>query len=110
MATETEKKEIGNELPLLVREFEILEIKKLAKPAKDPKRAELPDDDEDAGEDVDKGDKDDDVGSDEVQGERDDDRFEVAISSEYPVQRWYGTEILDHSPEAIDLSRAKRGL
>ena len=40
----------------------------------------------------------------------------IALSSEYPVERydwWEGErylEILDHSPEAIDLSRAERGL
>jgi len=38
------------------------------------------------------------------------DRFEISISSEFPVQRWGATEILDHSPEAVDLSRAKTGL
>lgn len=38
------------------------------------------------------------------------DVFHIAISSEHPVERWFGTEILDHSPEAVDLSRAKRGL
>lgn len=27
-----------------------------------------------------------------------------SVSSEYPCDRWYGTEILDHSPESIDLS------
>jgi HK97 family phage major capsid protein len=53
------------------------------------------------GEESDKGDKepDDDV-----------DDMEIAISSEFPVKRWWGNEILDHSPEAVDLSRAKRGL
>jgi HK97 family phage major capsid protein len=40
----------------------------------------------------------------------DPDRFEIAISSEFPVRRWFGKEILDHSPEAVDLSRAKIGL
>jgi len=34
-------------------------------------------------------------------------RYEVAISSEHEVERWYGTEILQHSKEAIDLSRMK---
>lgn len=38
------------------------------------------------------------------------DSMEIAISSEYPVKRWYGTEILDHGAGAVDLSRAKRGL
>jgi HK97 family phage major capsid protein len=40
----------------------------------------------------------------------DDEEMEIAISSEYPVKRWYGTEILDHSPESVDMSRARRGL
>ena len=42
----------------------------------------------------------------EAQGER----FDISMSSEYPVARWFGTEILDHSPGAVDLSRAKLGL
>jgi HK97 family phage major capsid protein len=36
--------------------------------------------------------------------------FAISISSEYPVERWFGREILDHSPESVDLSRAKLGL
>lgn len=39
-----------------------------------------------------------------------DDRIPIALSSESPVDRWFGTEILDHSKGSIDLSRAKRGL
>lgn len=35
--------------------------------------------------------------------------FTIPVSSELPVQRWWGTEILDHSPEAIDLSRLQDG-
>ncbi len=31
--------------------------------------------------------------------------IEVSISSEYPVKRWDGEEILDHTKAAIDLSR-----
>ena len=34
---------------------------------------------------------------------------EVAFSSEEPVDRWFGTEILDHSPGACDLSRLSDG-
>ena len=30
---------------------------------------------------------------------------ELSFSSEAPVERWFGTEILDHSPGAVDLSR-----
>jgi HK97 family phage major capsid protein len=41
---------------------------------------------------------------------RDTDTFAISISSEYPVERWFGREILDHSPESVDLSRAKLGL
>jgi HK97 family phage major capsid protein len=40
----------------------------------------------------------------------DEDRFEISISSEFPVSRWGSTEILDHSAGAVDLSRAKTGL
>ncbi|MGA3295274.1 MAG: phage major capsid protein [Candidatus Acidiferrales bacterium] len=36
--------------------------------------------------------------------------FAISISSEYPVERWFGREILDHSPESVDLSRAQLGL
>lgn len=39
----------------------------------------------------------------EVEGE--DRTFELSFSSEEPYTRWFGTEILDHSPGAIDLSR-----
>jgi HK97 family phage major capsid protein len=34
---------------------------------------------------------------------------ELAFSSEYPVERWFGDEILDHSPESVDLSRLLSG-
>lgn len=34
---------------------------------------------------------------------------EVAVSSEYPVRRWFGMEVLDHSPEAVDLTRLRAG-
>ena len=34
---------------------------------------------------------------------------ELAFSSEAPYQRWWGVEILDHSAEAIDLTRLKSG-
>jgi HK97 family phage major capsid protein len=116
MATE-EKKVLGNELPLLVREFEILEIKpakkRAAKPGKSAKRATLPGEPADAPEsDEDDPDKETDgLEENAADGDgADGDAFDIAISSEYPVQRWYGTEILDHSSEAVDLSRAKRGL
>lgn len=34
---------------------------------------------------------------------------EVAVSSEYPFRRWFGMEILDHSPESVDLTRLQNG-
>lgn len=34
---------------------------------------------------------------------------EVAFSSELPVERWFGTEILSHGPDACDLSRLNNG-
>jgi HK97 family phage major capsid protein len=43
--------------------------------------------------------------------EQKDDRIPIAISSEEPVRRWFGTEILGHAAGEVDLSRAKgRGL
>lgn len=33
----------------------------------------------------------------------------LSFSSEKEVQRWYGMEILDHTPESVDLRRLKRG-
>uniref|UniRef100_UPI00197ECDC1 hypothetical protein n=1 Tax=Pseudomonas viridiflava TaxID=33069 RepID=UPI00197ECDC1 len=32
---------------------------------------------------------------------------EVAVSSGYPVRRWFGFEVLDHSAEAVDLARLR---
>lgn len=34
---------------------------------------------------------------------------EVAVSSEYPVRRWFGFEVLDHSANAVDLTRLLAG-
>jgi len=34
---------------------------------------------------------------------------EIAASSEYPVPRWFGMEILDHSEAAVDLARLNAG-
>ena len=31
--------------------------------------------------------------------------FELSFSSEEPCQMWFGPEILDHDPSAVDLSR-----
>lgn len=41
---------------------------------------------------------------------REDGRIPVALSSEEPVERWFGREILDHSKGMIDMRRAQRGL
>lgn len=43
-------------------------------------------------------------------GKKSVDTYELTFSSEAPVERWFGREILDHSPEAVDLSRAQMGL
>lgn len=40
---------------------------------------------------------------------QDDRRVQMAISSEAPVERSYGSEVLDHSPESIDLSFLNSG-
>jgi HK97 family phage major capsid protein len=34
---------------------------------------------------------------------------EISFSSEAPVDRWFGREILDHDPDSINLERAKSG-
>lgn len=36
--------------------------------------------------------------------------FPASVSSETPYERTFGWEILDHSPDAVDLSRARDGL
>jgi HK97 family phage major capsid protein len=118
---EREKEKLGESLPMLTREFEVLEMvpvkreKKVLSPAEvealaariAARKAK-----KDAGEELDPEDdeEDDDGTGENAAGKRDDDRFDISISSEYPVERWFGKEILDHSSEAIDLSRAKRGL
>lgn len=35
--------------------------------------------------------------------------FTIPVSSEASVERWWGTEILDHSPDAIDMTRLQDG-
>jgi HK97 family phage major capsid protein len=128
MTTQAQRK-LGDEpLPMLTREFEVLEMvpvkkrtKKVLSPAEVEARAarkaeherkksagEPVDDDADEDEDDDGGENSADNG-DEAKG-RDEDRFDISISSEYPVERWFGKEILDHSSGAVDLSRAKLGL
>ena len=49
-------------------------------------------------------------GSDDGDDEPDEDRFDMSFSSEAPVPRWFGDEILDHSADCIDMSRASNGL
>ena len=43
------------------------------------------------------------------EGEDDNRTLEISFSSELPVERWFGMEILDHSPEAADFSRLNNG-
>ncbi len=40
-----------------------------------------------------------------MDGEGNERKFVLSFSSEEPYQRYWGKEILDHSPEAVDLSR-----
>lgn len=133
---ERQTEKLGDSLPMLTREFEILEMVPVAKrteagvrpnmtedekkirmekaarraakkaAGEEPDPADEPDDDEDGGENS----ADTSGQSKEAQGKRDEERFDITISSEYPVQRWFGTEILDHSADAVDLTRAKLGL
>lgn len=35
--------------------------------------------------------------------------IELSFSSELPVERWFGQEILDHDPSSVDLSRLNNG-
>ncbi len=128
------REKIGETLPMLVREFEIEEmipipkkgkrvfaseevvaraarqerIKVARAAGKDPDPADANEEDDDA--EAEESSQDTDPQSEEAQGKRDEDRFNISISSDYPVERWFGTEILDHSPESVDLSRAKKGL
>lgn len=64
------------------------------------KRAKANPDDEDEG----AGD-----GEEEL-GEVGENSYEVSLSSEAPVDRWYGQEILDHDSASVDLARASQGL
>lgn len=41
----------------------------------------------------------------EINATEDSRRFELSFSSEAPYRRWFGDEVLDHSPGAVDLSR-----
>ena len=40
-----------------------------------------------------------------MEGEGNERKFTLSFSSEEPYERWFGLEILDHSPEAVDLQR-----
>lgn len=105
-----------NSLPMLTREFSIMETAPVFKPlseaeksaraARNAERAGKKKAKAAAGEPADP----EDDQEEEMQGERDGDLLDISISSEYPVQRWYGTEILDHANGAVDLSRAKLGM
>jgi HK97 family phage major capsid protein len=35
--------------------------------------------------------------------------YELAVSTESEIERWYGVEVLEHSKAAIDMTRLKRG-
>lgn len=39
-----------------------------------------------------------------------DERIPISLSSEQPVDRWFGREVLDHTTSAVDLSYARGGL
>ena len=45
------------------------------------------------------------------EGEADDSprKYELAVSSEYEVQRWWGAEVLDHEKKAVRMDRLKDG-
>lgn len=40
-----------------------------------------------------------------MEGEGNERKFTLSFSSEEPYERWFGVEILDHSPGAVDLTR-----
>lgn len=102
----------GEALPMQTREFAIAEFRKLPKQTKEERaaareqrkaaRAAAKARGEETGPDDDP--------EEEIEDGADEDRFAIAISSEFPVRRWYGTEILDHSPDSVDMSRCKMGL
>lgn len=41
----------------------------------------------------------------QVKGEGNERKFEISFSSEEPVKRWYGNEIISHADNAVDLTR-----
>ena len=40
-----------------------------------------------------------------MEGDGNERKFILSFSSEEPYERWFGLEILDHSPQAVDLER-----
>jgi HK97 family phage major capsid protein len=101
----------GEVLPMQTREFAIAEFKKLPKQVRRTKAEKVAANEARRAKKA-AGSTEDDPEEDETDDPEgaDEDRFEISISSEFPVRRWFGKEILDHSPEAVDLSRAKSGL
>jgi HK97 family phage major capsid protein len=108
--TEIEVRDLSS-LPMQMREFEIVEFQPIKRQKKAKAAGPAPGEERTAR-------KDDPTGSDpedEADGGADEDqeneeRFAIAISSEYPVRRWYGTEVLSHDKGSIDLSRARAGM
>ncbi len=49
------------------------------------------------------------IGADVRKAEDDTGLVEMSISSEAPYERWFGIEILSHSPDAVDLTRLADG-
>ena len=45
-----------------------------------------------------------------MEGEGNERKFTLSFSSEEPYERWYGLEILDHSPGAVDLTRDRKSV
>lgn len=106
----------GEILPMQTREFQVTEFKKLEKNARRTKADKVAANIErrkkkaDAGGDATGPDDDPEEEEEDDPEGADEDRFAISISSEFPVSRWGVTEILDHSPGSVDMSRAKQGL
>src|SRR5260370_2145736 len=112
---ERKVEKLGDSLPMLTRVFEILEMipvakrqKKVLTPAEVEARAARRAAKAAAGEPADPDDEDEesdddaDAGENSGAGKRDEERFDISISSEFPLPPWFGKEILDHSADAID--------
>src|SRR5260370_5234345 len=108
-----EVEKLGDALPMLTREFEVLEMIPVAKRTLTPAeiearaaRAERRKKKAGAGEEPDPADEeDDDTEENSAAGKRDEDRFDISISSGVPGMRWLGNEILDHLPDALEHTR-----